>query len=185
MTWQLSNETNVSLPPVGDVLNDSPAHLLQLTAGRHAEKTHTIDGNGAQNDNLYQITGTVLIKFILFHTTTVTDSTTFSGVKFELWDGTAATDITGTVDGSGCTAGAFFYKRDLATSALRYLDSSAGVVEEAAANKISFEPFMLVQKNATNTYIRLAFTGDGSTDIDAAFVLHWVPMTDGATVVVV
>lgn len=184
--WKVNSASNVAIPAIEDVVVNSPAHLLQHVIGRDVQKsTHTIDGNGAQTDNIFVVTGVVQVHLLALHVNVATDSTTFSGVKFGLYDGTATLDITGTVDGSGCIAGDFFYKKGLAAAALQYVDTSVGVISEAAANKVSFEPFFAGKKSGASTWIQLLFTGDANTDIEADFEAHFTPMTHDGNLVAV
>lgn len=142
---------------------------------------HTVDGNAAQTDNIFVLTGIVEVSELLFHIDTATDITTFSNVKFQLWDSAAATDLCDDVDASGAAAGSMVYKRGLIGQAAILLDTTAGVVGEAAANKISFEPFFVGKDAAAATWIRLAFTGDANTDVDIHMVARWRPFShDGA-----
>ena len=183
---QVASNHNVSIPPVADVIVNSPAFLMQSSVGRETVKdNHAIDGNGAQADNIYQVTGVVLVHLIEFHIDIATDSAAFSNVKLALYDGTATLDITTTVNGSGCIAGDYFYKRGLLTTPLIHLDTSVGVLSEASSNKVSFEPFFAGKKSAALTYIQLLFTGDANTDIVADFEAYWNPVTHDGNLVAV
>ena len=176
---------NEALPAVGDVVDNSPIHMLQHSVGRHAQKTaHAIDGAGAQNDNIFQVTGIVQVHLLVLHIDTVTDATTFSGVKFELYDSTVATNITGATDCSGCVVGAMIFKKGLLAVGVEFVNTTVGVISEAAANKINFEPFFAFQKTGgAATYIRLAFTGDGATDIVGDIESHWTPISHNGNLV--
>lgn len=141
-------------------------------------KDHKVDGNAAQTDNIFVVTGVVEVSELHFHIDTVTDITTMSNVKFQMFDG-APTDLTNTVNVSGAAAGSMVYKRGLIGQAAILLDVTAGVVGEAAANKISFEPFFVGKDATATTYIRLAFTGDADTDVDIHMVARWRPHSHG------
>ena len=156
------------------------------SSGRVAVKGHTLDGDGAQADNLFQITGVVQILGISMFVDTVTDATTLTGVKFELDDGTAQVDITAGVVGSSVVAGSLFFKSDPAATAMELVSAAAGAIDEPAAGALCFHPFLLAQKTGdVNTYIRVAFTGDSNTDVDVTVTVRWEPISDGATLVAV
>ena len=177
---------NTELPLVGEMNSGSPSYLLQHIGGRELEsESFAIDGNGATADNIFSVTGVVWVHRLQFTATTVTDSTTFSGVKFALYDGTFTLDITDTVDGSGCISGDYFYKKGLLATALIYMDTSVGVIEEAAANKVSFEPFFVGKKSAAATYIQLLYTGDANTDITVDFECYYTPASHSSSLAVV
>jgi hypothetical protein len=178
----LKSDSNVAVPATGSVAANTLADMLEYSVGRSVTKlAHKLDGNGAQADNIFQVTGVVRVNYLAFTVVTATDSTTLSGMKFEVDDGTAQTDITAAVDGSGCVAGALFYKRDLLASALGFVNPTAGAVGEPGGDKKMMEPFFALQKTgAVNTYIRLAFTGDANTDVDVNFESRFTPVsTDG------
>lgn len=177
------NVLNRALPD--SVALNSPNYLLRTRGGITISKTLNLSGNGAQNDNVFQVAGCDECFEILFHVVTATNATTLSGLKFELWDGTAATDITGAVDASGVVAGAMVYKRGLLAQAAVLINADVGRVAEAAANKISFEPFFLMQKTGVNTYVRIAYTGDADTDVDVLVDIRYRPHYSGANIVAV
>lgn len=159
---------------------------LHFTSGEPiTQASYAIDGNGAQTDNIFTVTGTILILSIHLDITAVADSTTFSGVKFALYDSTATVDITGTVDGSGCLAGAQFVKTSDKGSALTFIDNSVGVVTEGNAGpppQVGIDiPFYATKKSGANTFIQLVFTGDANTDITANICARYYPISsDGA-----
>lgn len=163
---------------------DTPLCSIRASGGQVTYKSHTIDGNGAQTDNLFTVSGIVRVLEIYAIADTVTDATTFSGVKFELDDGTAQSDITDAVDASGILAGGVLLKDHGVATALSFLDNAAGVVEETTGF-FETDPIILVQKASTTTYIRLSFTGDGSTDIDMTFYVRWVPFNSTSNIAAV
>lgn len=177
---------NTSLPAVADMHSGSPSYLLQHMGGRELENEgFAINGNGATADNVFQVNGICLIHRLQFVAATVTDSTTFSGVQFALYDGTATLDITDVVDGSACISGDYFYKRGLAATAMIKIDVSVGAIAEAAANKVSYEPFFVGKKSAADTFIQLLYTGDADTDITANFEVYYTPASHGASLTAV
>lgn len=154
---------------------NSPYHHLNDMAGIHRDKTLTLDNDGSTTVNLFKITGTVLIKHLFGTCTRVGDSTVLSGVKFELDDGTAQSDITAAVNASSAVVGAQIQKIATASGAAEFINPTTAIVTDAGS-KILFEPFELTQKTGgINTYVRLAYTGNANTDIDWHFELHFVP----------
>lgn len=144
---------------------------------------HTIDGNGAQTDNIFSVTGVVRLLHISFYVTAVVDSTTFSGVKFDLSDGAANTDITATVDCSAIVVGSYCYRENTSASALAYISAATAAVHDPAVSLLVFSPVLLAQKgDGTATYIRLNFTGDGSTNITANMCVFYEPLSSNAGV---
>jgi hypothetical protein len=174
-------------PPPDSLLDENSAHhRLGDTAGIHVSKTLTLNGNGATTTNLFQVTGSCNVGYLFAFCTEATDSTTLSNVKFELDDGTAQSDITSTVNASGAVAGAVLFKEALVGSPLTFINPTAGVVTEPAANKKLFEPFMLTQKTGgVATYVRVSYTGDATSDTDWEFEMHYVPLGENASIVAV
>ena len=166
---------NTAGPDAADRVHNSIYETDMFNGRLEAHKDHTVDGNGAQTDNIFTLTGMVEISELYFHIDTATDITTFSDCKFQLYDSAAATDLCAVVDVSGAAAGSMVYKRGLIGQDAVLLDTTAGVVGEAAANKVSFEPFFVGKDAAAATYIRLAFTGDANTDVDIHVVARWRP----------
>lgn len=142
---------------------------------------HVFDGDGAQSDNLFVLTGSIKLLELSMEIVQVVDSTDFASVKFDLFPtGGAAVDITGTVDGSGCLVGDIFIKNAAKGTALTYIDTALAVVTESAANK-NFFPTILTKKTGAVTNIRLTFNGDGSTAIQARICARWHPISaDGS-----
>ena len=170
--------------PGDDLLDENSAyHMLTDLDGRHVSKSLTLNGNGATTTNLFQVTETCRVIRLFCYCTEATDSTTLSNFKFELWDGTAALDITSTVNASGAVAGASLVKELVKTSALIFLNPTTGLVDEPSANKKTFEPFFAVQKTGgIATYIRVSYTGDATSDTDWTFELHFVPFGEVAKI---
>jgi hypothetical protein len=163
------------------IIPNSSYDMLTWASGTPVLKTQKLSGNGLQTNNLYQVLGSVLILSMRAEVTTVTDSTTLTGVKFEIWDGALATDICLAVDGSGVVEGATFYRQFPATSALVLANPTTGLVAEAGPTRIMFAPFAAIQKTGgVATYIRITYTGDANTDVDIIAALRFFPMsTDG------
>ena len=177
---------SVAMPLYADLDPNSAFREIQDTDGVHVQKSVTLTGNGAgQKENLFQLTGTCQVKMIFGFCTEATNSTTLSNFKWELWDSNAATDITGVVNASGAIVGALVYKEALLAGAAIFANPTIGRIVEPAGNKKTFEPFIAMQKIGANTYIRLSYTGDGSSDTDWTFEIHYVPFQDEALLVAV
>ena len=169
-----------------ETLDDNAAfHRLNDVAGIHSIKTLTLTGNGATTENLFTVSGTVIVEHLFAYCTEATDSTTLSNFKFELDDGTAQSDITGTVNASGAVADAQIFKTATAAGAAEFINPSAGTVTDAGA-KTLFEPFFLSQKTGdVTTYVRVSYTGDATSDTDWTFELHYTPIQEDAIVAAV
>lgn len=174
-------------PPGDDVLDENSAHhRLQDVSGQHASKSLTLNGNGATTVNLFQITGSCIVHYLFGYCTEATDSTTLSNLKLEVDDGTAQSDITATVNASGAVAGAMLIKEAGVATAFTLINPTAGTITEPAANKTIFEHFILTQKTGdVNTYVRLSYTGDATSDTDWTFEIHAIPIGETATVAAV
>lgn len=185
MTPELAAHINALMRaiPDDDLLDENSAyHRLNDTAGIHVDKTLTLTNDGPTTVNLFQVTGTVLITHLFATCIRVGNSTTLSGFKFELDDGTAQSDITAAANASGAVVGAQVQKTANAAGAAEFINPTTGIVTDAGA-KILFEEFELTQKTGgVNTFVRLAYTGDASSDTDWFFELHYVPFGDNANV---
>ena len=174
---------NLEQPAYSAQGHNSPNRILVDCGGIYVHKSLTLAGNGAQLNNAFQLTGMVRCIELMAHCSEATDSTTLTLFKFELWDGTNAIPITDTVDASGIVAGGMIYKRGLAAVAAVLINPVTCLVSEAAANKISFEPFFATQKTGgVDTFIRLSYTGDANTDVDVMVSLRYIPHTDASIV---
>lgn len=154
--------------------------VLNTTGELKVVKSHTIDGNGAQNDNIFTVSGVVEIVAIWGVCTSVTDATTCGTCYFDLYDGTAPLEITdnGGTNLAGITVGSLISRTAAATTALTLTSSAAGaLIDGAAAGKTLFFPIVLVQKNAVTTYIRFNFTGDANTNISMNFYVKYIPLS--------
>lgn len=168
------------------VLGDSAYDTFQWASGRLVTKTQNLTGAGAQTDNLFQVTGSVLFYALFAEVTAVGDSTTLTGVKFETWDGTAALDLSDVIVGSGAVDGALFIREAVLGTALVFINPTAAKVTDPATTKIMFTPSIITQKTGgVATYIRIAYTGDVNTDVDILASIRYMPLTsDGAVVAV-
>lgn len=157
---------------------DIPGLSARIKRGIPVRKTNTCDGNGAQNDNLYTLTGTILVLSVKAECIEATDSTTLSGNSLELYDGAASVEITDSdapVDASGIGVGGMLSKVDVDPNvALAFQNNAAGGLTQFANDT----PFLLHAKTGVTTYIRHLFTGDANTDVDLRWVVHYLPWSD-------
>jgi len=162
---------------------DSPHDYLHRGAGVRMEKVLTLDGNGAQNDNIFEITGAVEVLRVYGECTEATDATTCTAVSFDIWDGTAAYPLTSAagVDLSGIIVGGAVYKDGVAAGAATFDDNATGGLVDGggAGYYTTFCPFRTWKKNGQTTYIRFNFTGDANTDIDMTFYIDYIPLDGG------
>jgi hypothetical protein len=172
--------------PADTILDENSAyHRLNDIAGIHVDKSLTLNGNGATTTNIFQVTGSVRAIKLFGYCTEATDSTTLSNFKWELDDGTAQSDITGVVNASGAVAGAILMKTATAAGATQFINPSAGVVTDAGSKSL-FEPFLLTQKTGgVNTYVRISYTGDATSDTDWTFEVHYSAFGENASIVAV
>lgn len=168
-------------PPTDVVLDENSAHhRLGDLSGIHVAKSLKLNVNGAANVDLFTVTGVVRILFLEALCTAVADSTTLTLFKFELWDGTAAVDITAAVNASGILVDAVIFKEGLVGVPAVLINPTVGIVRDAPDNKLSFEPFWVAKKAGAVTTIRVSYTGDISTDVDMDFEVHYVPVAEDA-----
>lgn len=154
------------------------AHAGGISVGMDVQLT----GDGPSTENLFTITDSVRILGIYFIITAVGNSTTFSNVQFEIDDGGSQTDITDTVDCSGTVVGALAYKALQNTSALALVDADTVNLNDTATRTVNHE-FVVVQKTGdAASYIRLSYTGDGSTDVTIHAVARYQPLATTSSV---
>ena len=172
---------NSAIPAVGSTVNNSPNELLTQTGRRRTTKAWKLDGIGAQIDDVFVITGAVLIHSLGFVVTTATDSAVLTGVQFEIFDQVAPQVLDIGVNGSTCVAGTVFYKASTAGVALGKIDPTAAFFGEGAIGATVFHEFIAVKQNAAVTEIRLNFTGDAALDCDVlAFAIYTPLSADGS-----
>lgn len=180
-----SNPLPLVSPLPADIVLNSPYCQLHRSAGYLATKTQAIAGfAGAQNFNLFQVTGTIELRGIWGVFTNVTNVATLNAASWALWDGTAAVPITaaaGTAIG-GASLGSTISKKALAATALQFDNASAGRYSEAAFNR-AFVGGLITQKAATNTYIRFTVTTDANTNCAIRFWVSWICRQPGSLLV--
>jgi hypothetical protein len=137
---------------------------------------------GSESLNIAQLTGTVEIVSIHGFISDATTLANLTGGSLQLWDSTAAVQITKN-DGvlSGMAVGTLLVKNAAATDTISIANNATGVVTEAATLSKAFEPFFITQKTGANTYIRWTYT-TSDTPIDAKIFWHirYRPESHGA-----
>jgi len=151
--------------------------------GNIAVKATKLDGNLAQTDNIFMVTGAVEVLELYAVATTVTHATVCTGAYMDLYDGTNSPDITDSAGTnlSGLTVGSVFGRFNSAASAIGLIDADQARVAEGGTDMLHYK-FMALQKAATTTYIRLLFTGNASTDIDVTFYCRYRPLSENGAV---
>lgn len=159
-----------------DTINESRDCTLTSAGGiGNILEDVSISGNGATTINLFSFEGCIELMELGLFAKTVTDSTTFSNVKFVVYDGTNTVDLTDVVDGSGIVAGTKFFKTGNASTALSMLNADQVRILESSFNKPFVEVILNAKPSVTN-YVQLSFTGDADTDITANVKLRWKPL---------
>ena len=162
---------------------DTPNCALTAAGGRTKQKTVQLTTSGAATENLFLLTGCVRTMQIYGCCTAVGDSTTFSDVKFQIYDGVAAVavDMCAVVDASGLGVGDILVKTQDDGTALTYLDVSVGeVYVEGSTDKKALAEG-IASANGGATYLRVSYTGDATTDVTIAFAIRYQPMTPTAS----
>lgn len=180
-TRQILNQAIISSPSV-----NSPYDLMRRGEGVKVSKVHTLDGAGAQTDNIFTVTGCVSA-IIWGEVTSVTNSITCSSLWLETYDG-AQVEITdnGGTDFSGAVIGWVASKDAAATVAITKTTNTVCTVTDGTAGCLMLRmPFRIIKKTATTTYIRCCFTGDADTNLQITWHVRYIPITsDGAIVAV-
>ena len=167
---------NSAIPaiPVTNSINS----ITRRTGGLLATKTITCNGDGAQADNVFSLTGTVDVVGIYGVCTEATNATDLAACSLALYDGTATLELTdsGTpLDCSGINVGDVVFKNGAsATVALARNNNDAGALTDLASNVI----VRLTKKLAVATYIQFLFNGDADTDVDMKWYVIYIPRTD-------
>jgi hypothetical protein len=87
---------NSSMPGTG-IQDDSIHSYFHASVGEGVSKVITLGGTGATSLNIFQLTGTVEVLSLHGFITAAATLTNMTGVHFELWDSTAAVDLTKTM----------------------------------------------------------------------------------------
>ena len=161
---------NQAMSSVG-IQDDSIHDYFHSSVGEGVTKTITLSGTGATSLNIFPLTGTVEVVSIHGFITAAATLTNLTGGHLELWDSTAAVDLTKN-DGalSGMGVGTLLVKNALAASTIGIADNVAGALTEGASLSKAFAPFFITQKTGANTYIRWTYT---TTDSPIAGTIFW------------
>lgn len=161
------------------VNNDSLLSVLRAGPGFLTTNTVNFTTTGVQLVNIFQVIGRANIQAISGVILDATAITNVTGIYFDLWDGSTATDITKNVGAnlSSLPVGTSFVKNAIAAAELEVLDAATELevldgsnanLSEAAGSKAIAE-FLVTQKPSTNTYIRFGYTAGAAIDITIAF----------------
>jgi len=149
---------------------------------RHIKKEATVTAAaGTHAVNLFQLTGAVRIISQVGIITEVTTLTNMTAVYADLWDGTNSELLTANgATLSGATVGSILTKDQDTSNPYSVLLADQCRVSEVISDRNIGKPFTVVQKNVTNTYMRIRFT---TTDDPISFkmFLHfcWEPLDGG------
>ena len=164
---------------------NSSACSQQTSGGKTiSDADHVINGVGAQADNLFKFTSGVHIQEITGSVTAVVDSTTLTGVKFVMFDGTNTVNITDAVNMSACIVGDKLFKTLSKAEPIKYLKADQCRIEESSFNKPMVES-IINAKHGVDNYIQVVFTGDASTDVTMDFCVKYAPIYRDASVVAI
>jgi hypothetical protein len=158
---------------------------LILAGGTTVTKQFKITGDGVTSINLFSFTELINVHELKLKIRTVTSSAVFQDVTFEIDDGTLQLGITGLVDASGTVEGSQIMKTGAMAAALTHLNASTIAAKEQATFNRPFIDVLLNAKHGATNYIRLSFTGNAATDIDATACIIYHPLSDGASVTAV
>lgn len=161
---------------------NSVADLLVQQNGLLVTKTNTCNGDGAQTDNIFTLTGTVDILSIWGVCTEATNATDLAACSFALYDATATLEITDSgapTDCSGINVGDVIFKNGAsATVALTRLNNDVGAVGD-----LTKVVQRVTKKLGAATTIQFLFNGDANTDVDIKFYVRYVPVSDDGALV--
>ncbi|MCK5019278.1 MAG: hypothetical protein KAS32_19620 [Candidatus Peribacteraceae bacterium] len=173
---------NQTMPAYASIVNNSPNHV-QLIDGFRAKKSWTLDGDGAQVDDAFVITGGVYVRRLGFFVTEATDTTDVADVGFHLFDQVDIRALsTATLDCSTCVVGTMVYKGTTNGSDLIKVDPTASLFGEAVIGAEPFHSFTAVKQDGAVTEIRLVFNGDVNTDCDITAFADYVPISDDGAI---
>lgn len=137
----------------------------------------TFAGAGAGSENLYQITGSVLIIGLQGHVHTVL-SNDIGTVYLQLYDGTNTVDVTDSPGPSfsSLPQGSLVHKVDDSTSQIN-IESADQVRLYEDTTKFSVHPtFTVVAKEGASTYLRVVWSGN-ATSGEIQWHISWEPLT--------
>jgi hypothetical protein len=155
---------------------DSPYDILENGEGRTAVSAQqNLTNNGATTINQFIVHYPCMLTGIYLDIETVADSTVFSTVGWELWDGAAGPDITGDADCSGCEGGSILVKSGLLAAGPILLDGATAVTADPGVAALRSTVYLMPHNTGT-TYLRMRYTGNAATDVTVRTYLMWIPM---------
>lgn len=178
----MSKELNLAAPATKTAsgVYDS----LMQAVGLLVTKTNTCNGDGAQTDNLFTVTGTVKILSIWGVCTEATNSTDLADNSLAVYDGTATLELTdsGTpTDCSGMVVGDFVVKKGPSnTDALLFHHIAAANLSDDEAYQV-----FVSKKTGASTYIQHLFNGNADTDVDIKWYVRYIPLSDDGAIAAV
>lgn len=180
---------NYPIPNVstGGVVANSPDCFLHRATGNLAYVEKTFVGtSGAASTNLFQVTSSVEILALWGVFTGVTNVTAITVASWNVYDGTNTVDLTAaagtTLSGAGLYS--IVAKEAAAGTALTFNNSTQCRVSENATGNRAFFNALVVQKAATNTYIRWTQTTGAVESFKIYFYVAWVCRDAGRSNVV-
>lgn len=181
-----SNHFNKTAPDPDDITINSPYCEFHRGNGYLAYKTISVEGAGGEvNTSLFQVTGLVELKGLWGVFTDVTEVQTMTGAYWDLYDGTNSVALCTGVAISGASLGSVVAKLADDGSAATFLDSNQTRYGENATFRQAFSGGLMLQKVATNTYIRFRVTTDANTDAEMQFWCAWTCRYPGSSLVAV
>ncbi|MCK9370679.1 hypothetical protein M0R04_12280 [Candidatus Dojkabacteria bacterium] len=176
-TAQVLNTAIPASPTVNSINS-----ITRRTGGLLITKTNTCNGDGAQTDNIFTVTGSVEILDIWAVCTEATNATDLAACSLAIYDGTATLELTDSgapTDCSGINVGDLLFKNGAsATVALVRQNNDAAVLTDVTETKVR-----VTKKLNTATYIQFLFNGDVNTDVDIKFYVSYVPKSDDGLIV--
>jgi len=161
---------------------DSVHEKLDSAVGSQVTKVITLSAsNTTASENIFQITGTVEITSLHGGIADTTVLTNLTAAHFDLYDSTAAVDITrnqGVL--SGLAVGTFFVKDGAVANDFSVCDNVAGAICEPASGNRAFAPFLLTQKTGANTFVRFTYTTtDAPINAQLRIEIRYIAHHDG------
>jgi hypothetical protein len=135
--------------------------LLDRAIGNKIEKVITLDANNTTASvNIFQVTGTAHIYRLYAEVVDATTLVNCTAASFDLWDSTAAVQITAASGVlSGVAEESYVLKTGLAANAFAVNDATAGALsEQTYEGSDVISRFIITQKNGADTFIRFTYT---------------------------
>ena len=175
------NQLGLAAPAIADmVVNSAYCYISQL--GSVASKRLSVDGtpNGAQDENLFTISGAVEILRLSGVFTDVDDVSAITAAGFDLIDGdnniVQITSAAGT-NLSASTLQTHILRVDQAAAAVTALKSDQVRIIDGAVGLDLHAPFVVNAKNGGTTYLRFNYTSDGGgAEFIMLFEAVWRPL---------